>query len=90
MGLNSYKLLKMFRFKKQERYYHVYKQQNFFGDITIISSWNTFDSKLGGIKSIFCNNQIETYSKYCMILNRLDLGEDLLYTDVLNLNFFIQ
>ena len=49
----------MLRFKRQERYYHVYEQHNFFGGITVICSWGTFDSKRGGSKSIFCNNQIE-------------------------------
>lgn len=29
------------------------------GGITVISSWGTFDSKRGGSKSIFCNNQLE-------------------------------
>ncbi len=49
----------MLRFKKQERYYHVYEQQNFFGGTTVISSWGTFDSKRGGSKSVFCDNQLE-------------------------------
>lgn len=49
----------MLYFKKQERFYHVYEQQNFFGGITVISSWGTFDSKRGGSKSVFCDNQLE-------------------------------
>jgi hypothetical protein len=49
----------MLCFKKQERFYHVYKRKNFFGGITVISSWGTFDSKRGGSKSVFCDNQLE-------------------------------
>ena len=49
----------MLQFKKQERFYHVYEQQNFFGGITVISSWGTFDSKRGGSKQIFCDSQKE-------------------------------
>ena len=49
----------MLCFKKQERYYHIYKQQNFFGGITVICRQGTFDSKRGGSKSIFCDNQLE-------------------------------
>ena len=46
-------------FKKQECFYHVYEQGNFFSDITVICSWGTFDSKRGGYKYIFCDNQQE-------------------------------
>jgi len=47
------------QFKKQERYYHVYQQQNFFSGITIVCSWETFDSNRGGNKYIFCDNMQE-------------------------------
>lgn len=47
------------RFKKQERFYHVYQQGNFFSGITVICSWGTFDSRRGGYKYIFCNNMQE-------------------------------
>ena len=30
-----------------------YKRKNFFGGITVISSWGTFDSKCGGSKADF-------------------------------------
>ena len=47
------------QFKKQERFYHVYQQQNFFGGIAIVCSWGTFDSNCGGYKYIFCDNMQE-------------------------------
>ena len=49
----------MLQFRKQERFYHIYEQQNFFGGITVICSWGTFDSHRGGSKSIFCNSLVE-------------------------------
>lgn len=45
-----------FRFKKQERFYHLYQQTNFFGGITVACVWGTFDSSRGGYKYIFCAN----------------------------------
>jgi predicted DNA-binding WGR domain protein len=47
------------RFKKNARFYHVYEQRNLFGFVTVIASWGSFNSKHGGNKKIFCNNQIE-------------------------------
>ena len=47
------------QFKKQERFYHLYQQQNFFGGITIVCYWGTFDSNRGGYKYIFCDNMQE-------------------------------
>ena len=49
----------MMQFKKQERFYHVYEQQNWFGSITIVCCWATFDSNRGGYKYIFCDNMQE-------------------------------
>lgn len=49
----------MMQFKKQERFYHVYEQQNLFSGITIVCSWGTFDSNHGGYKYIFCDNMQE-------------------------------
>jgi hypothetical protein len=50
------------QFRKAERYYHVYLQQNFFGGITVISSWGTFDSSRGGSKNVYCEGmgEVET------------------------------
>jgi len=47
------------RFTKDERFYHLHQQQNFFGGISIICSWGTFDSNRGGFKVILCNNIFE-------------------------------
>jgi hypothetical protein len=49
----------MLQFKKNERYYNVYEQHNLFGGITVICSGGTVDSKRGGNKKIFCDNQHE-------------------------------
>lgn len=50
------------RYRKAERFYHVYLQNNFFNGVTVICSWGTFDSNRGGSKQIFCNDaeQINT------------------------------
>jgi len=50
------------QFRKNERFYHVYLQNNFFGGITIVCSWGTFDSKRGNCKHIFCNDMQEVYN----------------------------
>lgn len=50
-------------FKKAERYYNVYLQENFFGGITVICSWGTFDSRRGNCKHIFCNSMDEVNNK---------------------------
>jgi hypothetical protein len=47
------------RFAKQERFYHIYLQHNFFDGITVVCSWGTFDSYRGGYKYIFCDNMQE-------------------------------
>ena len=44
------------RFRKNERFYHLHEQRSFFGDINIIRSWGTFDSKRGGSKVITCKD----------------------------------
>lgn len=44
-------------FKKNERFYHVHLQNNFFGGTTVICSWGVFDGNRGGFKYIFCDNQ---------------------------------
>jgi len=55
------------QFKKLNRYYHLYKQDDLFGGITLICSWGTFDSKRGGHKFIFCKNQLELYAQLSKI-----------------------
>lgn len=47
------------QFRKNERFYHVYLQENFFGGITVVCSWGTFDSRRGNYKNIFCSNMDE-------------------------------
>lgn len=49
------------QFRKNERFYHVYLQENFFGGITVLCSWGTFDSKRGNCKNIFCNDMDEVH-----------------------------
>ena len=49
----------MLHFKKDERFYHIYLQRNFFDGITIVCTWGTFDSRHGGYKHIFCDNMQE-------------------------------
>ena len=44
-------------FKKDERFYHVYLQSNFFGGTTVICSWGVFDGNRGGYKYIFCDDR---------------------------------
>ena len=44
-------------FRKDERFYHVYLQSNFFGGTTVICSWGVSDGNSGGHKYIFCDNQ---------------------------------
>ena len=50
-------LRSMIYFKKDERFYHVYLQSNFFGGITVICSWGVFDGNRGGYKYIFCDDK---------------------------------
>ena len=52
----------LLQFKKSNRYYHLYRQDDLFGGITLICSWGAFDSKRGGHKFITCKNQLELYS----------------------------
>ena len=47
------------KFRKLNRYYHLYRQNNIFDGITLICSWGTFDSHRGGHKSIFCKNDLD-------------------------------
>jgi hypothetical protein len=42
----------LLKFKKLQRYYHCYQQNDLFGGITLICSWGAFDSKRGGHKFI--------------------------------------
>jgi len=46
-------------FRKNERFYHIHLQSNFFGGVTVVCSWGTFDSNRGGYKYIFCDNQYQ-------------------------------
>ena len=48
----------MIYFKKDERFYHVYLQSNFFGGTTVTCSWGVFDGNRGGYKYIFCHATI--------------------------------
>ena len=57
----------LLQFKKLNRYYNLYKQDDLFGGITLICSWGTFDSKRGGHKFIFCKNQLELYAQLSKI-----------------------
>jgi hypothetical protein len=50
------------KFAKQERFYHVYEQANFFGGVTLVCCWGTFDSNRGGYKYVYCDNIEEIYS----------------------------
>ena len=50
-------------FRKNERFYHLHEQQNFFGGISLICSWGTFDSHRGGHKIFICNDQDELKNK---------------------------
>ena len=52
----------LLKFKKLQRYYHCYQQNNLFGGITLVCAWGAFDSKRGGHKFIACKNQLELYS----------------------------
>lgn len=50
------------KFRKHNRYYHLYRQNNLFDRITLICSWGSwgaFDSKRGGHKFIFCKNDLD-------------------------------
>jgi len=47
------------KFAKQERFYHIYQQANFFGGITVVCTWGTFDSHRGGYNYIYCDNMQE-------------------------------
>ena len=52
----------LLQFKKLNRYYHLYRQDDLFGGITLICSWGAFDSKRGGHKFIACKNKLELYA----------------------------
>jgi len=47
------------RFRKNERFYHLHEQKNFFDGVSIICSWGTFDNNRGGSKIILCQDIIE-------------------------------
>jgi len=47
------------KFRKLNRYYHLYRQNNLFDGITLICNWGAFDSHRGGHKSIFCKNDLD-------------------------------
>jgi hypothetical protein len=57
----------LLQFKKLNRYYHLYRQDDLFGGITLICAWGAFDSKRGGHKFIFCKNQLELYAQLSKI-----------------------
>jgi len=41
------------RFKKEERYYNLYEQANFFGEISLICHWGRMTSRRGGTENYF-------------------------------------
>ena len=47
------------KFRKLNRYYHLYRQNNLFDGITLICSWGAFDSHRGGHKFILCKNDLD-------------------------------
>lgn len=47
------------RFRKNERFYHLYEQLNFFTGISLICAWGTFCNKLGGYKIIYCKDRAD-------------------------------
>lgn len=47
------------KFKKLNRYYHFYRQNNLFDGITLVCVWGVFDSHRGGHKFIFCKNDLD-------------------------------
>lgn len=47
----------LLRFKKGKRFYHLYQQDNLFGEISLICSWGSFNSNLGGHKIILCKDK---------------------------------
>ena len=46
-------------FRKNNRYYHLHRQNNLFDGITLICSWGAFDSHRDGHKFIFCKNDLD-------------------------------
>ena len=50
------------KFKKLQRYYHFYRQNNLFGGITLVCAWGAFDSKRGGHKFISCKNDLDFHA----------------------------
>ena len=49
------------KFRKLSRYYHLYRQNNLFGGITLICCLGAFDSHRGGHKFIYCKNDLDFY-----------------------------
>ena len=47
------------KFRKHNRYYHLYRQNNLFDGITLICCWGAFDSHRGGHKFILCKNNLD-------------------------------
>jgi len=47
------------RFRRNERFYHLCEQMNFFDGTSLVCSWGTFEGKLGGYKIIFCKDEVE-------------------------------
>jgi hypothetical protein len=63
----------LLQFKKLNRYYHIYRQDDLFGGITLICAWGAFDSKRRGHKFIACKNQLELYAQLSKI-TKIRLG----------------
>ena len=47
------------KFKKLQRYYHLYRQNNLFGGITLVCAWGAFNTKRGNNKFVFCKNDLD-------------------------------
>ena len=49
----------LLKFRKLNKFYHHYRQNNLFDGITLIGAWGSFNSHRGGHKSIFCKNDLD-------------------------------
>lgn len=53
----GYLFMLVVKFKKAERYYHVYEQPTLFtNEVDLVCVWGTFDSNRHGQKLIICRN----------------------------------
>ena len=59
-----------YRWLKENKYYNVHLQLNLFGGTSVICSWGSINSKQGGYKITFCNNQLEVEATLNAIIKR--------------------